>query len=490
VLEATGGTVVVLVSRGSEEPHTPPEERAVSSERERRERGPRRYLHEAMAASDKTTLRHAPAAGDARTVAACVAISADPGAWFSSASSPLAKRLGSLIRLDDRICMVGGGRIVVLFQGVDPNLHAHVLGARLARSTLEGLSGSGARSPQVTVGMAEGDHGVELLHLTSAAINSSKRWGSVARSAQGHVATDSALVVLTTISSAEQSSTKLARRTVTWVSPVATQALQLNMRGAAASASVSPGAVFVVDTAPPFRGVPGPACEAVTSLVEGFGLTVAGTLAPSNIESDLSGMADSGVAEGMALLVVHPGNEVETQEEHTEALERPAAITHALRQLGMRVLAVGVGASDIALAECMLQGAESAFAIRDLPEELTYALTHAGSDGIRTESNGTQPEHNGQRMDRLAKLLLLTRSERRVLYHLTTGATAIEIAEKLVLSLATVRSHIRSILRKLEVSSQLAAVAIAQGHPVRPSENDHDRAKRLSQQGAASAPQR
>jgi DNA-binding NarL/FixJ family response regulator len=93
-------------------------------------------------------------------------------------------------------------------------------------------------------------------------------------------------------------------------------------------------------------------------------------------------------------------------------------------------------------------------------------------------------------MDRLAKLLLLTRSERRVLYHLTTGATAIEIAEKLVLSLATVRSHIRSILRKLEVSSQLAAVAIAQGHPVRPSENDHDRAQRLSQQGAASAPPR
>ena len=126
--ETTGGTVVVLVSRGSEEPHTPPDERAVSAERERRERGARRYLHETMVASEKPTLRHAPAAGDARTVAACVAISADPGAWFSSASSPLAKRLGSLVRLDDRICMVGGGRIVVLFQGVDPNLHAHVPG--------------------------------------------------------------------------------------------------------------------------------------------------------------------------------------------------------------------------------------------------------------------------------------------------------------------------------------------------------------------------
>ena len=439
--------------------------------------------------TDKPILRHAPAPADARTVAACVAVSADPGTWFYNASSPLAKRLGSLIRPDDRICMVGGGRVVVVFQGVDPNLPAHVLGARLARSTLDSLSGSNLPMAQVTVGMAEGDPGAELTHLAGAAIKSSKRSGSLG-SDEASGADAPALVVLTTISSAAESATKLARRSVTWVSPVATEALQLNRRRSPASASVREGAVLVVDTAPPSRGVPGPACEAVTSLVEGFGLAVAGTLAPSNIESDLSSLAGSAVAEVMALLVVHPGNEVETQEEHTEALERPAAITHALRHIGMRVLAVGVGASDIALAECMLQGAESAFTIRDLPEELTYALTHAGSDGVRTESNGTQPEHNGQRMDRLAKLLLLTRSERRVLYHLTTGATAIEIAEKLVLSLATVRSHIRSILRKLEVSSQLAAVAIAQGHPVRPSESEHDRTVRLSQQAAAGAPPR
>jgi DNA-binding NarL/FixJ family response regulator len=385
--------------------------------------------------------------------------------------------------------MIGGGRIVVLFRGVDPNLHAHVLGARLAKSTLEAFAGSELRGTHVTIGMAEGDRGVELTNLTGAAINSSNRSGSFTSSAGSTGQDPPALVVLTTISSAQESATKLARRSVTWVSPVEAQAVRTE-RGPASPNDAKVGAVLVVDTSPPAQGVSGPASSAVTALLEGFGVSVAGSIAPSDIASDMRSFDDVLFDGVIALLVVHPGNEVETQEEHTTALERPAAITNALRHRGMRVLAVGVGATDIALAECILQGAESAFAIRDLPEELVYALGHPETDGSRTDANSSQPEHNGQRMERLTKILLLTRSERRVLYHLTTGATAIEIAEKLVLSLATVRSHIRSILRKLEVSSQLAAVAIAQGHPVRPSETDQDRAQRLNQQAAANAPQR
>jgi DNA-binding NarL/FixJ family response regulator len=57
--------------------------------------------------------------------------------------------------------------------------------------------------------------------------------------------------------------------------------------------------------------------------------------------------------------------------------------------------------------------------------------------------------------------VLLTASERRVLFYLTTGRSAQDIADELVVSVTTVRSHIRSILRKLGVRSQLAAVAIA-----------------------------
>ncbi len=48
-----------------------------------------------------------------------------------------------------------------------------------------------------------------------------------------------------------------------------------------------------------------------------------------------------------------------------------------------------------------------------------------------------------------------------MLFYLTSGMSAQEIADIQVVSLTTVRSHIRSILRKLGVRSQLAAVVCA-----------------------------
>jgi len=58
-----------------------------------------------------------------------------------------------------------------------------------------------------------------------------------------------------------------------------------------------------------------------------------------------------------------------------------------------------------------------------------------------------------------ARLATLTPREREVLVLLHAGETAAEIAAVLDVSLSTVRSQIKAILRKLEVSSQLAAVA-------------------------------
>ena len=55
----------------------------------------------------------------------------------------------------------------------------------------------------------------------------------------------------------------------------------------------------------------------------------------------------------------------------------------------------------------------------------------------------------------------LTRRERQVLLALMRGATAREISKESYVSLPTVRSQIRSILLKLGVSSQLAAVVLA-----------------------------
>lgn len=60
-----------------------------------------------------------------------------------------------------------------------------------------------------------------------------------------------------------------------------------------------------------------------------------------------------------------------------------------------------------------------------------------------------------------ARVATLTVREAQILDALMTGASAAEVADLLVVSLPTVRTHIRSILSKLGVSSQLAAVALA-----------------------------
>lgn len=60
------------------------------------------------------------------------------------------------------------------------------------------------------------------------------------------------------------------------------------------------------------------------------------------------------------------------------------------------------------------------------------------------------------------RLHQLTPREHAVLAGMRTGATVVELAELLDVREATIRTHVRAILRKLGVRSQLAAVAVAQ----------------------------
>lgn len=68
--------------------------------------------------------------------------------------------------------------------------------------------------------------------------------------------------------------------------------------------------------------------------------------------------------------------------------------------------------------------------------------------------------HRRADSDRLAPFRALSPREQVVLGYLVAGQSAETIAERTYVSLATVRSHIRSILLKLGVNSQLAAVAL------------------------------
>jgi DNA-binding NarL/FixJ family response regulator len=67
------------------------------------------------------------------------------------------------------------------------------------------------------------------------------------------------------------------------------------------------------------------------------------------------------------------------------------------------------------------------------------------------------------------RLKTLSPREREVLGRLTEGATAASIAAETHTSIRTVQTHIHRILTKLEVSSQLAATAIAFRHRRQPS---------------------
>jgi two-component system nitrate/nitrite response regulator NarL len=81
---------------------------------------------------------------------------------------------------------------------------------------------------------------------------------------------------------------------------------------------------------------------------------------------------------------------------------------------------------------------------------------------------------------KLQALDQLTRKEREVLMALMRGATAREISRETYVSLPTVRSQIHSILFKLGVSSQLAAVAMAYRFGWLPSDADGAGADRPS----------
>lgn len=75
-------------------------------------------------------------------------------------------------------------------------------------------------------------------------------------------------------------------------------------------------------------------------------------------------------------------------------------------------------------------------------------LTSLGQERLKAEA------------DLRTRAALLTPREREVLAALSEGTTAQGVAERFTISLGTVRAHIRSILMKLGVSTQLAAVAM------------------------------
>jgi DNA-binding NarL/FixJ family response regulator len=82
----------------------------------------------------------------------------------------------------------------------------------------------------------------------------------------------------------------------------------------------------------------------------------------------------------------------------------------------------------------------------------------------RTQLLADLQAHRRATEKRMAPFEALSARERDVLRQIVDGHQAAAIAEASFVSLATVRTQIRSILLKLDVTSQVAAVALARQH--------------------------
>lgn len=140
----------------------------------------------------------------------------------------------------------------------------------------------------------------------------------------------------------------------------------------------------------------------------------------------------------------------------------------SLRQTGARVVLLAGASEGGPRPECLQAGASGwvgkTAGVAELLAAVQDALA-AASSRRGDPRDARQPEpRDGRRDDDRgpASFERLTRRERQVLAALMDGRSARAIAAERVVSYETVRTQIRSVLRKLGVGTQLEAVVVAQ----------------------------
>ena len=138
-----------------------------------------------------------------------------------------------------------------------------------------------------------------------------------------------------------------------------------------------------------------------------------------------------------------------------------------LRQMGTQVLMLTGTVDRIELARCLEAGALGIASKADGFGSVLEQIRRA-ADGetvtpvtLRAQLLSDLAAHRRADEQRKAPFEALSSRERDVLRQIVEGKQAAAIAKESFVSLATVRTQIRSILMKLEVTSQVAAVALA-----------------------------
>jgi DNA-binding NarL/FixJ family response regulator len=412
------------------------------------------------------------------------------------------RRMERCIRPADRLCMLGGSRFAVCFGNGAHRVAPNELGTRLARAMGDHLVvGTSALDLRVRVGVGAGTLAVAARQLTGVAIAStrstrrvptyrSRREGSMSGSVSVTNVPDPHETL--SVSGLDARSRPAVRTGATHAtgkaSPATTYRLARRTFFPATGSADHPGGVngarrasatetpalaysrvagltiLIVDPAVSTSDMPRSAVQGVAAVARRLGVCPILSQAdrPDTVVDDLS------VSEADAVvLILHPDTASPSVDAGTP-WEHPARLARTLVDAGASVIALSVGGSAAAVASCVEQGATGVLQIDALSDELVMVAKGTGprSNGAtRTNGNGTNGNGRGRRQlpAPFDALVHLTSTERKVLFHMMEGRAAGDIAAILVVSLTTVRSHIRSILRKLNVNSQLAAVAIANG---------------------------
>jgi DNA-binding NarL/FixJ family response regulator len=374
------------------------------------------------------------------------------------------------VRTDDRVCPCAVSRIAVEFGPAADAVAPRLLGQRLARAVGQGLlDGCGMTTPRresTSRPAVNGKNGPRRSRaiVPSTTVVTVERVFGVADGLPSDPppVTAPATTGTTGVQNERAVSPRLRQRAV-----VRYSAGGMAGAGTRRDDSVRPahgdqavGTVLVIDPDPGAGNLPGLAATAAADLSERLGF-VSGAIA---VSSDEGLIAEIG-GRPLDLVVLVVGSEPAS--DHVDWASStwsiPASLTEAYCSKGIDVVVVSAGASVAAVTGCLEHGAHAAFDLGAMREILLRLVAEGSSGLVVADTPYFRDLPRGAE-----RLLKLTGAERRVLFYLTTGRSPQTIADELVVSLATVRSHIRSVLRKLGVRSQLAAVALATSRALPP----------------------
>jgi DNA-binding NarL/FixJ family response regulator len=125
---------------------------------------------------------------------------------------------------------------------------------------------------------------------------------------------------------------------------------------------------------------------------------------------------------------------------------------------GRRVV-LYTGSSDVELLVSGLDSGARGYALKEgTPSELTSALEIVAGGGTYVDPRLRPALLSRQTTQRMPSL---SKREREIMDLLSQGLTGEDVAERLVLSSETVKTHIRNAMSKLEAHTRVHAVAIA-----------------------------